>query len=122
MNKARTKTREERLEAAHQSVKAWKAGKAKLRTWRVDDAGNREASYQSYEEYRKEKQAGKKLQAIRRGLGLSQRNFSQVMRISVRTLQGWEAGKSVPTPALVLAELLRDSKDVRRRLVPELAE
>ena len=117
--KATKKTRESRLQDALRSVKDWKAGKAKLRAWEVDAAGNRRMSYQSYEEYRGEKQRGRKLRAIREQLGLSQSRFAHAMRTSVRTLQGWEVGKSVPTPAVVLAGLLRDSVDVRRRLRAE---
>src|SRR5690606_40902928 len=105
------------LEKGLQSVKDWQAGKADLRTWEVDSAGNRRMFYQSYEEYREEKDAGKRLRDIRHQLGMSQGQFAKVMRTSVRTLQGWEIGKSLPTPALVLAELLRDSQDVRRRLM-----
>ena len=70
----------------------------------------------------KDWKAGKaKLRTIREQLGLSQSRFAHAMRTSVRTLQGWEVGKSVPTPAVVLAELLRDSEDVRHRLMAEAA-
>ena len=117
MSKAATKTREQRLETALRNVKDWKAGKTKLRSWELDAAGNRQATYQSYEEYAREKQSGEKLKTIRQELGLSQKGFADALRTSVRTLQGWELGKSVPTPALVLAELLRDSQDVWRRLM-----
>ena len=113
------KTRHGQLETALRSVKDWKAGRAKLRTWEVDAAGNRRMSYQSYEEYQREKQSGKKLKTIREQMGLSQSRFAHALRTSVRTLQGWEVGKSVPTPAVVLAELLRDSEDVRHRLMAE---
>ena len=119
----KTKTiRTERLKTALQSVKDWKSGKTKLRSWKLDDAGHRQMFYQSYEEYQKEKQPGEKLKGICQELGVSQKNFAHAMRTSVRTLQGWEIGKNVPTPALVLAELLRDSRDVRKRLMPELAK
>ncbi len=109
------------MEEALRSVKTWKTGKTKLRTWELDAAGHRRMSYQSYEEYQREKQRGKKLKTIREQMGLSQNRFAHAMRTSVRTLQGWEVGKSVPTPAVVLAELLRDSEDVRRRLMREAA-
>lgn len=117
MKKDVKKTHLEQLEAGLQSVKDWQAGKVKLRTWEVDASGNRRMFYQSYEEYRDEKDAGKRLRDIRHQLGMSQSQFAKVMRTSVRTLQGWEIGKSLPTPVLVLAELLRDSQDVRRRLM-----
>jgi DNA-binding transcriptional regulator YiaG len=117
MKKVTTKPREQRLEAALKNAKDWKAGKTKLRTWEIDAAGSRMMTYQSYEEYKQEKQAGEKLKSIRQELGLSQKTFAFALRTSVRTLQGWEIGKSVPTPALVLAELFRDSQDVRRRLM-----
>ncbi len=120
MNRTKPKTREQRLADALESVKSWKAGKSKLRTWEVGN-GNRSVTYQSYSEYKQEKQAGAKIKEIRKKLGLSQKHFAEAMRTSVRTLQGWEIGKSIPTPALVLAELLRDSQDVRRRLMSPAA-
>lgn len=121
MKKTAKKSHLEQLEEGLQSVKDWQAGKVKLRTWELDAVGNRRMFYQSYEEYCKEKDAGQKLRDIRHQLGLSQSQFAKVMRTSVRTLQGWEVGKSLPTPALVLAELLRDSQDVRRRLMTGVA-
>jgi hypothetical protein len=45
------------LEEGLQSVKDWHSGKVKLRTWEVDASGNRRMFYQSYEEYRDEKDA-----------------------------------------------------------------
>ncbi len=116
MNRTKPKTREQRLADALESVKTGKTGKSKLRTWEVE-SGSRRVTYQSYSEYKQEKQAGEKIKEICKELGLSQRRFAEAMRTSVRTLQGWEIGKSVPPPALVLAELLRDSQDVRRRLM-----
>jgi DNA-binding transcriptional regulator YiaG len=111
------KTRLQRLETALKSVEDWHAGKAKLRTWEMDASGNRRMFYQSHDEYQLEKERGKALKLIREELGLSQGIFAKVIRTSARTLQGWEAGKNVPTPVLVLVELLRDSEDVRKRLM-----
>jgi len=104
------------FERGLESLKEWRAGKIKLRTWEFDEAGNRRMFYQSYEDYLA-RDRGQVLKSIREDLGLSQGIFARVIRTSARTLQGWEVGKSVPTPVLLLAELLRDSKDVRKRLM-----
>lgn len=55
MKKTAKKTHLEQLEEGIQSVKDWRAGKVKLRTWELDAVGNRRMFYQSYEEYRKAK-------------------------------------------------------------------
>jgi putative transcriptional regulator len=47
------------------------------------------------------------VKVIREKLGLSQARFSQVFRISIGTLQGWEQHRRIPDgPALTLLEII----------------
>jgi putative transcriptional regulator len=47
------------------------------------------------------------IQKARQALGMSQAEFADAFKLSVRTLQGWEAGKAEPTgPAAVLLWLI----------------
>ena len=61
-----------------EEVKAWKKGKAKLKTFSVDlpRAAN--------------------VPAIRKELGLSQQQFAQFMGVSVSTLRNWEQERREP--------------------------
>jgi transcriptional regulator with XRE-family HTH domain len=54
-----------------------------------------------------------RLQALRRGAGLSQSQLARRAGLSVRTLQGWEAGRRVPSveAAALLAAALGISLD-----------
>jgi DNA-binding transcriptional regulator YiaG len=97
--------------------KSFKSGKLRLRTWTVNpEINKREMKYKDIEEIRSEK--AEILKRIRTDdLGLSQSELARVLHVSVRTLQGWEIGKSsVPGPAFVLLELFRDIPAVRKRL------
>lgn len=50
---------------------------------------------------------------IRQSLGLSQAEFSQVLGISLRTLQEWEQGRSIPSgPALSLLRIIEKHPEV----------
>lgn len=97
--------------------KSFKSGKQRLRTWTINpEIIKREMSYKSVEEIRSEK-AGKLKRIRTDDLGLSQSQLAKVLHVSVRTLQGWEIGKSsVPGPAFILLELFRDIPAVRKRL------
>lgn len=100
-----------------QDWEAFKSGKSKIRTWNVDSkTKNREMKYKGIEEIRSEK--AEKLKKIRKDeLKLSQSQLAGILHVSLRTLQGWEIGKSsVPEPVLILIELFRDIPAVRKRL------
>lgn len=46
---------------------------------------------------------------VREETGLSQREFSTLVHVSVRTLQNWEQGRRVPTgPALALLTIIKN--------------
>ena len=47
---------------------------------------------------------------IREETGLSQREFSELVHISLRTLQNWEQGRRAPTgPALALLTIIKNN-------------
>jgi putative transcriptional regulator len=59
------------------------------------------------------------VRAIRKGLGLSQRDFSSTYRIPLATLKGWEQGRRQPDATAsaylsVIAHLPREARDVLR--------
>lgn len=58
------------------------------------------------------------LKSIRQSLGLSAEAFAKLVRAkSGRTVRYWESGeRDIPGSVTVIAELLRDSQDVRDRL------
>ena len=55
---------------------------------------------------------GKKIREIRNNLNLSQRTFSHVMGVSVKTVEAWETGTNEPngTAQRVLGMLEKDNK------------
>lgn len=64
--------------------------------------------------------AGKELQTFRRKeLDMSQKGLADCLGVSVRTVQGWEIGKSKPmTPIVRLIKLFKFIPAVRRMLCP----
>lgn len=67
---------------------------------------------------------GKDLQKFRRhDLDLSQKGLADCLGVSVRTVQGWEIGKSKPLEPIVrLIRLFKFIPAVRRMLCPAAAE
>ncbi|WP_312283935.1 NadS family protein [Candidatus Igneacidithiobacillus taiwanensis] len=54
--------------------------------------------------------------AVREQIGLSQSEFAQLMRVSVKTLQNWEQGRRHPTgPAAALLRIVQSAPDVVRK-------
>lgn len=68
--------------------------------------------------------AGKDLQSFRKNeLELSQQGLADCLGVSVRTVQGWEIGRSKPlTPIVRLIKLFKFIPAVRRLLCPASAE
>jgi DNA-binding transcriptional regulator YiaG len=100
----------------------FKDGKLKLRTWTIDaKSKKRTMILKGIDDIRKER--AEKLKEIRAGkLKVSQSEFAKALHVSVRTLQGWEIGKSLPPePVMVLIELIHDMPEVRGRLLPKKA-
>ncbi len=51
--------------------------------------------------------------AVREQIGLSQSEFAQLMRVSVKTLQNWEQDRRKPTgPAAALLKIMQTAPDV----------
>lgn len=69
------------------------------------------------------KLTGKELQTFRRQeLELSQKGLADCLGVSVRTVQGWEIGKSKPlAPIVRLIKLFKFIPAVRRALCPGAA-
>jgi len=67
------------------------------------------------------KERAEKLKELRsRKLKVSQSELANALHVSVRTLQGWEIGKSLPPePVMLLIELIDDMPEVRGRLLPQ---
>jgi len=102
-------------------LKGWesfKAGRVKLRTWTVNRKnGERTLSYTGIETLR-----NKRAEALRtlrsKELKMSQTELAQAIHVSVRTLQGWEIGRSlVPEPVMILVKILRKHPEIKKELV-----
>ena len=53
------------------------------------------------------------VKAVREQIGLSQSEFAQLMRVSIKTLQNWEQHRRNPTgPAAALLKIVSTSPDV----------
>ena len=56
------------------------------------------------------------VKAMREGVGLSQREFARLLRVSVRTLQNWEQDRRHPTgPALALLKIVATAPELAIR-------
>jgi len=54
--------------------------------------------------------------AVREQMGLSQSEFAQLMRVSVKTLQNWEQHRRIPTgPAAALLKIVSTAPEVALR-------
>jgi DNA-binding XRE family transcriptional regulator len=95
----------------------FKRGKARLRTWSIDKGtGKRVVAYKGIGDIRGERAAElRRLRTTR--LHMSQSELAKAIRVSTRTLQGWESGRSLPAePIVVLVRLMGDMPAVRSRL------
>ncbi len=53
------------------------------------------------------------VKAVREQIGLSQREFAQLMHVSVKTLQNWEQHRRTPTgPAAALLKIVSTAPDL----------
>ena len=101
--------------------KGWedfKTGRVKLRTWNVNNkTGQRTLSYTGIEDLRKKR--AETLRALRaEELKMSQAELAQAIHVSVRTLQGWEIGRSlVPEPVILLVKVLKKHPEIKKELV-----
>lgn len=58
--------------------------------------------------------SGAEFKALRKSWGLSDSGIASIMRLNARTIRRWEDGTTpIDGPAIVLLELMRDSKDAR---------
>ena len=98
-------------------IKAWKAGKKKFRTHLVEKDGTRTTWMESGTEAKIRKQRLEQFKAMRADLGLSQSEMAGALRVSTKTVQGWEIGNPIPASGFTMAELLHDLPAVRKRLL-----
>jgi DNA-binding transcriptional regulator YiaG len=102
------KTMPDRSEMAT-NWRKFKDGKLKLRTWTIDaKSKKRTMMLKGIDDIRNDR--AEKLKDIRaRKLKVSQSALAKALHVSVRTLQGWEIGKSLPPePVMLLVELIND--------------
>ena len=102
-------------------IKNWrkfKNGKLKLRTWNIDGKSKkRTVVYKGIEDIKKER-SGRLKELRSKKLKVSQNELAKALHVSLRTLQGWEIGKSLPPePVIVLVELMNEIPEVRGRLL-----
>ena len=91
------------LEGLHEA-KAHKQGKITLRTHKVESKPLPEVT-------------GETVRAVRERFEMSRAVFAHLLRVPTRTLEGWEQGKSSPTPsASALILLVQKHPDTIERL------
>lgn len=105
-----------------EEIKEWKAGKKKLKSTILDEAGGRTVFLATGPELDERARRAKAIKNIRVGLKLSQPKMAKALRVGIAALRNWEYGRrKVPESMLLLAELLRDLPAVRRRLLDHSA-
>ena len=58
------------------------------------------------------------IKAVREGIGLSQSEFAQLMRVSIKTLQNWEQHRRNPTgPAAALLKIVTGAPEVAIKML-----
>ena len=88
----------------------------KYRVTTISDSGAREIALLTEEELQKLR--AKRLQKIRKELGLTQKLLADAIGVKLRTLQDWEIGRSpMPKPVEILMQLMREMPEVKDRLL-----
>lgn len=58
------------------------------------------------------------IKRIRKSVALSQKVFSGILGVSLKTVEAWESGRNIPKgPALRMLKLLNDDPSIVRKLV-----
>jgi DNA-binding transcriptional regulator YiaG len=104
------------LEQALKNAKAYKAGKVKFRTTVVAKDGTRTTFAESGPEEKIRRERLNLFKAMRADLGLSQSGMATALRVSTKSIQGWEIGNPIPEPIFILTQLMHDLPEVRKRL------
>lgn len=119
------KKNEEKSRFAHlaKQAESFKAGKSLLKVTTTDprtlEATTR---YETYDEMRKRHQtkgrAALEFKKLRQDLKLTQEKMAMALRVSKRTLEGWEAGRfPIDPPAELLARVMLTHPEIRQELV-----
>jgi DNA-binding XRE family transcriptional regulator len=117
MAKKKIREKPNRFKGLLDEVKDWKAGKIRWKTTLLEKDGTRTVFEESLPESRKREANSVLLKSIRAELDLTQAEMAKALHVSPRSIQGWEIGRPIPEPVLVLAELLHDVPAVRKRLL-----
>lgn len=117
------KNAENRFAHLAKEVESFKAGKSKLKVT-TTDSRTQEATvhYETYEQMRKRHSAKGKaaveFKKLRQELKLTQEKMAMALRVSKRTLEGWEAGRfPIDPPAELLARVMLTHPDIRQELL-----
>jgi DNA-binding transcriptional regulator YiaG len=96
----------------------WKAGKKKLKTTLLDEAGGRTVIHASEPELDELARRSEAIKKIRSDLKMSQPEMAKALHVTTGAVRNWEYGRRlIPEAMLILAEMLRDMPAVRRRLL-----
>jgi DNA-binding transcriptional regulator YiaG len=104
-------------------AESFKAGKSMLKVTTTDPR-TLEATvrYETYEQMRKRHSAKGKaaiaFKKLRQELKLTQEKMAMALRVSKRTLEGWEAGRfPIDPPAELLARVMLTHPEIRQELL-----
>jgi len=119
------KKNEEKSRFSHlaKQAESFKAGKSLLKVTTADSRTLEITTrYETYLEMRKRHQAKGKaaieFKKLRQDLKLTQEKMAMALRVSKRTLEGWEAGRfPIDPPAELLARVMLTHPEIRRELV-----
>ncbi|MDQ3000978.1 MAG: helix-turn-helix domain-containing protein [Fibrobacterota bacterium] len=119
------KKKEEKSRFAHlaKEAEAFKAGKKKLKVTTKDSRTLKASIHiESYEEMRHRHQAKKRaaleFKKLRQDLNLTQGKLAMALRVSKRTLEGWEAGRfPIDPPAELLARVMLTHPEIKQELI-----
>ena len=119
------KKNEEKSRFAHlaKQAESFKTGKSLLKVTSKDlRTSETTVHFESYEEMRKRHQskgkAALEFKKLRQDLKLTQGKLAMALRVSKRTLEGWEAGRfPIDPPAELLARVMLTHPEIRQELV-----
>ena len=104
-------------------AESFKAGKSMLKVTTTDPRTlEGTVRYETYEQMRKRHstkgKAANEFKKLRQELKLTQEKMAMALRVSKRTLEGWEAGRfPIDPPAELLARVMLTHPEIRQELL-----
>lgn len=104
-------------------VEDFKAGKIKMQVTTVDPVSlASKVHYETYEEMKSrhaaKDQAAREFKILRVNLKFTQKKLATVLRVSKRTLEGWEAGRyPIDPPAELLVRIMLKHPEIKKELL-----